>query len=393
MNDTILSDYPRSVASDGRVVSIRTLNSFCHSSATVVNRIGTRGATTRYYREQYTLNIETTSAEQVIFDSDSSVTVSKRILDFILKHTSLSPDARILDVGCGRGLLLTEFARHSDTYNMAGIEPNQTAMTLLENELKLSPLELYQDLSDDRLEDNYDLVLLTNVIEHVEDPQSFLKQVVRLLKPGASLFVGAPNFTTNPLDLLIADHLTRYTPYTILALSVSAGLTLLASDISNDSVPMWYLFTKPALPLEPRGHCSELGDTHTVREQAIAEENQHWLDMCLDRTANEITDAKSQGIPIILYGTGSLWPGLLALNSCLETDIDYIVDDNPSYWNTKRWNHSIQQPYKVYTHLESSSLSVVCSNPCYSARITDTIASLSRGRSTITGSCIPLTRF
>ena len=390
MTNTILSDYPRSVTSDGRVVSLRTLNTFCHNSATIINRLGTRGDSKSYYRDQYALNAGIPEAEQVVFDSDTSATVSKRILHFIFSNHQLQPEARILDVGCGRGLLLREFARHSETYRIVGIEPNQTAMLLLQDDFELSKLELYKDLSDYGLEDNLDLILLTNVIEHVEDPKPFLEQVVQLLKPGALLFVGAPNFENNPLDLLIADHLTRFTPRTISVLFSSVGLTIVASVTTETNVAMWWLLRKSTRPIESKVQLSQLDDAHIAREYAIAEANQNWLDICLETTARAINDAKRRGIPIILYGTGSLWPGTVALDYSLETDIDYIVDDNQSYWNTQRWGHTIQRPFATYIHIELQSLSVICSNPCYSTRIAGNVRRFSRGSSVIAGACAPL---
>jgi len=385
MKNTILSDYPRSVTSDGRVLPIRTLNTFCHHSGMVVNRIGTRGTTTSYYRDQYAHNIGISGTDTVIFDSSGSATASKAILDFIVGTQRLPPNARILDVGCGRGSLLREFAHHSDAYYLAGIEPNKTAAAIIQKDSELSTLEFYEDLQDSSLVDNYDLILLTNVIEHVESPRSFLQEVVKLLKPRGLLYVGSPNFVNNPLDLLIADHLTRYTPLTISALFHSLGLTILESIQSTTGVPMSYLLTRSSTHILDMDHLVNLNESHIQKEYDIARGNQDWLDSCLDRTATAIANAVNNGIPIILYGTGSLWPGLLALEYSLEADIDCIVDDNPNYWHISRWGHSIQRPYDAYTRFESHSLSVISANPCYSTQIARKIHQLAKGDYAITG--------
>lgn len=77
------------------------------------------------------------------------------------------------------------------------------------------------DLTNIPVEDSrYDLVLLTQVLEHVPEPQDILREMHRVLKPGGELWVSAPLFFAEheiPYDFY------RYTQFGLGHLLRSAG--------------------------------------------------------------------------------------------------------------------------------------------------------------------------
>jgi len=95
---------------------------------------------------------------------------------------------RLLDIGCneGRGLRIYR----DNGFTVEGLEVNERAAALAAEQgfaVHTTPLE---DFSP---EEHYDVVVLSNVLEHSLDPQSMLARIGRLLKPGGQLWISCPN--------------------------------------------------------------------------------------------------------------------------------------------------------------------------------------------------------
>lgn len=117
-------------------------------------------------------------------------------------------EARILDVGCGGGLLSEPLSRLGA--NVLGIDPvfesiNQAQLHSegqadLKERLKYRNCNI-EDLSSQQEHiENYDAVVASEVLEHVHDVEGFLKHCSKLIKPNGSLFITTINQT--PLSWL-----------------------------------------------------------------------------------------------------------------------------------------------------------------------------------------------
>lgn len=97
---------------------------------------------------------------------------------------------RVLDVGCGRGVLLRAFARAG--YEAHGVEISAAAATGVEAfaELRIAPR-----LADAGYPDGFfDAVILWHVLEHLRDPRGAIAEAFRILRPQGRLVVAVPNF-------------------------------------------------------------------------------------------------------------------------------------------------------------------------------------------------------
>jgi SAM-dependent methyltransferase len=96
---------------------------------------------------------------------------------------------RLLDVGCGHGLLLDE--ARSRGYETVGLELSRSAARHAREALGLEvheqPVETFVDL------DGFDVVVLADVIEHLEDPVAAVDRCAGLLRPGGVLCVVTPD--------------------------------------------------------------------------------------------------------------------------------------------------------------------------------------------------------
>jgi len=104
-------------------------------------------------------------------------------------------EASVIDIGCGYGHTAAELARMCT--RVVGIEPNQT---LAHHAYELSQQESSKNLefrqqSIEELEDvdAFDVGIMDNVLEHIEDQREALRRLSRCLKPGGVAFILVPN--------------------------------------------------------------------------------------------------------------------------------------------------------------------------------------------------------
>lgn len=109
-----------------------------------------------------------------------------RLLDLIAPHAAAG---RLLDVGCGPGLLLDEARRRG--YEPLGLELSATAAEHARRVLGLEVLEVPLEAFSDP--DGFDVVVLADVLEHLDDPCTALDRCARLLRPGGVLCVATPD--------------------------------------------------------------------------------------------------------------------------------------------------------------------------------------------------------
>ncbi len=136
---------------------------------------------------------------------------------------------KVLDIGCGRGLLLNKLRQRGwDPY---GTELSEDAAAYARDVLHL-PVTT-RPLDELSFADNeFDLVIIWHVLEHVTSPLSLLDEVARILKPGGYLLVAVPNFGSwearwagkSWFHLDVPRHLTHFTPRTLRPALKRAGL-------------------------------------------------------------------------------------------------------------------------------------------------------------------------
>lgn len=105
---------------------------------------------------------------------------------------SLPPQARILDVGCGRGVLLSSLADRG--YAVHGMDVSETAVAGADPraQITVAPCLTQCNYPDQ----HFDQVILWHVLEHLTNPREVLVEIRRILKPGGQVIVAVPNFSS-----------------------------------------------------------------------------------------------------------------------------------------------------------------------------------------------------
>jgi 2-polyprenyl-3-methyl-5-hydroxy-6-metoxy-1,4-benzoquinol methylase len=114
----------------------------------------------------------------------------------LLEGFPIRREDHVLDVGCGDGVFIGFCARQGAEVTFADIEAEK--ITALTGRLRDSPARALHPLVTDAnplpLPDAYaDKVIAMEVMEHVDDPTAFLRELVRVGKPGALYLLSVPD--------------------------------------------------------------------------------------------------------------------------------------------------------------------------------------------------------
>ena len=134
---------------------------------------------------------------------------------------------RVAEVGCGHGLVQRQFER---AFQIAvdGFELN---LVSLEQNVSTRGRLLHYNVFDKRAEfgAQYDLVILFDVLEHIEQEGEFLDAITFLAKPGGHVLINVPALQSLYSEYdRHAGHLRRYSLPELAALAGRQGLRVRA---------------------------------------------------------------------------------------------------------------------------------------------------------------------
>lgn len=155
----------------------------------------------------------------------------RRILAALLSRLGLPPSARILELGCGPGGNLPMLGGFG---SVSAIEPEAEARRVAAGK---GPF----DVREGRLPDaipfppgSFDLVLMLDVLEHLDDDAGALEAAARMLAPGGRIIVTVPAFAFLWSDHDVQHHhKRRYQAKQVASIARKAGLEPLCLTYFN----------------------------------------------------------------------------------------------------------------------------------------------------------------
>lgn len=137
-------------------------------------------------------------------------------LGYIEGHINLTAK-RILDVGCGGGLLSESLSRKGGL--VTGIDISESLIKVADDHAQQANMNInyhcatIENFSTEH-KNSFDVIVCMELIEHVPDPESIIDSCMYLIKPGGLLFLSTinRNLTAYLQTKIIAEYLLRLLP-------------------------------------------------------------------------------------------------------------------------------------------------------------------------------------
>lgn len=157
-----------------------------------------------------------------------------------MKIARVTFDDKILDVGCGKGILLFKM-KQSGFYNVQGLDPFIDETITYKNGLKI----LKKSLDD--VEGKFDLIMFNHSFEHMREPAEIMKNVNRLLNEDKYLLIRIPvadsyafqHYRNNWCSLDAPRHLFLYTKKSMDILAGNSGFNIEKINYDSRSWQFW----------------------------------------------------------------------------------------------------------------------------------------------------------
>ena len=123
---------------------------------------------------------------------------------------------RILDIGCGAGVLCEPLARLGA--EIVGVDPARSAIEVARQHARETGVAVdYRCTTSDALADageRFDIVVALEVIEHVADVDLFVRHSAELVRPGGLMILSTLNRTAKSFlfAILMAEYVLRLLP-------------------------------------------------------------------------------------------------------------------------------------------------------------------------------------
>ncbi|MCX7755840.1 MAG: bifunctional 2-polyprenyl-6-hydroxyphenol methylase/3-demethylubiquinol 3-O-methyltransferase UbiG [Anaerolineales bacterium] len=135
---------------------------------------------------------------------------------FILDHIQ-TPQPRILDVGCGGGILSESLAQAGA--RVTGIDLSLPSLEVARQHARAGGLEIeYRPISAEAIAAeqpaSFDAVTCLEMLEHVPEPQNVVAACARAVKPGGTVVFSTINRTLKALFavILVGEYVLRLLP-------------------------------------------------------------------------------------------------------------------------------------------------------------------------------------
>lgn len=179
-------------------------------------------------------------------------------VDFSKLH--LKPGYKVLDAGCGGGRHLSEAFRAKGV-NVVGVDLNRNDALKAHNTTKImrhegqdgggSALVMVSDVT--RLpfaDESFDIVICSEVLEHIPDHRQAMREIIRVLKSGRSLVVSVPRYLPERICWALSEdyhneeggHVRIYRKKELIGLLEDAGVSCIDTGWAHAlHSPYWWI--------------------------------------------------------------------------------------------------------------------------------------------------------
>ncbi len=126
---------------------------------------------------------------------EQSYTTEHYVIPFIDKIQLIDPTVSVLEIGCGEGGNMLPFLQRG--CRTVGVDMNKNKIANAQKfyatlELPVQPDFFLTDIYEWNSTEQFDLILMRDVLEHIHNQERFFRYVKKFLKPKGKIFVGFP---------------------------------------------------------------------------------------------------------------------------------------------------------------------------------------------------------
>lgn len=298
----------------------------------------------RYYAEQSKYSYDGSGGAESVYDMQRFALIT----DQVVPHLP-SKQARILDIGCATGGLLSVFKQRGYA-NVLGADPSPAcagaARRLHDIEVRAATLQQLEGWTE-----RFDLVLMVGVLEHLRDAAAAVRTVASLLKPGGSFFAAVPDVEglaesrNAPFQQFSMEHVNFFSAQSLGRLLARERFA--ARQTWQNTIEWREGVTERVLaglyllaPTAPAGLMDRLTEPALTRyiESSIAE------DAVIHAKIAELVLSRR---PILVWGAGALTRRLLAATPLGQARIEAFVDSSVHLHGTRLAGRMILSPAQL----------------------------------------------
>ena len=187
-------------------------------------------------------------------------------------HRMMPANVRVLDVGCGTGSV-TLIANRGRGNIVVAIEPDVERAAIARSR----GLDVYNGVLDEAFiarHDPFDVVMSSDVLEHVPSPSELLVAMIAAVKPGGLILLSVPNvahwsvrlnllvgrFEYEPVGIMDSTHLRWFTESSLRSLLLRTELTVLEiAQTAGFTLPLYMRGPLGRIPRPIRNGLIEIG--------------------------------------------------------------------------------------------------------------------------------------
>jgi SAM-dependent methyltransferase len=339
-----------------------------HCGAGFADGVATQSEMDRYYSEQS----KYAQAESGGAESPWDIKRFEVIVEQI-KTCHLPGDARILDIGCATGGLLSTFRAHG-YQKILGVDPSPSCAEAAERlhgvPVRTATFEQMRDW-----EERFDLILAVGVLEHLRDVRAAVRIARSLLETGGMLYCAVPDVEAladcpnAPYQQFSVEHVNFFSALSLNNLMAHLDMRVLES--SRWKVEWREGVIEPvASGLYQKGMGAQATFDNGTRRALnryleFSKEGDLPIFAVIDRLC--LTQE-----PILVWGAGTLARRLLAVSRLADTNLVGFVDSNPHLHGERLADKPIIPP----TEIEVNGPSILVCSITFEREIAKAISEL-----------------
>ena len=280
--------------------------------------------------------------------TDDCMAYYKKVADFLIPYVK-DVNARILDVGCSTGGLLSVF-KSKGYLNLLGLDPAPLCVKAVK---EIYAVEAVADnLSNFKTDEKFDLIILSATLEHIVDFGDSIRKISFLLKNQGILFVEVPDaerfdsFISAPFQQFSTEHINYFSRHSIANLLSRLSFEIIEIRQGRNKFnltvdPDIFVLSKRA----DRGNFATTKEKDELSEPAI----RNYIIQCRkddEALKKRLEEKLSNKEKIIVWGVGTHTQRLLGAGIDISK-ILFFVDSNIIYSDKKLNGIDVKLPKDI----------------------------------------------